>query len=72
MYGFSDGCPGCEASNKQKQLQLDAVRSQAKKTAIENKTLYILYEDSAGTYQYMEWKAAKTANIRHIEFVSFL
>lgn len=66
------GCDGCLLSDKERQRQIDTVEKDAKKYAIDNKKLAILYWKSDKQVDYMDADRAREAGITPVKFVSWL
>lgn len=69
---MSDGCPGCNTSEKQKQQNYKTEYDKAVEYAKQIKKLVIMYESDEGLPKYMEAEAAKLAGVRVTGYVPFV
>ncbi len=65
-------CTGCLLSEQEKQQLLQSAEKEAKKYAVDNKKLMVIYFLSDGRPAYMEASAAKQAGIIPVKYISHL
>lgn len=66
------GCPGCLISERERQDLLIQKEKEAKKHAVADQKIFVLYNTPEGGINYISADAARAAGITPIKYISYL